>query len=114
MDAPRELFQEILEHEHKMFKAHESGDAGADSAEFPTDTMIILQAKTKLDRMVTDLKTLFTVLSEVTLTPDVSANVEKTITELESILTETKQIQEVGDKILESLKGKPSAKAAVA
>jgi hypothetical protein len=97
-----------------MFKAKESGETGADDSGIPTDTMIILQAKTKLDRMVTDLKTLFTVLSEVTLSSDMSENVEKTIVELESILAEAKHIQEVGDKILDSLKGKPASKTAVA
>lgn len=103
LDMPRELFAEVIDHEFRMQKAK---DGGLDT-EFegvPVDEVLIAKAKEKLNRMLSELQNIVTVLSEVKVTNDSAETVTKTIEELESINSQAQHINEVASGLLESLK----------
>ena len=72
--------------------------------DMPIDNMIISQAKEKLDRLLNDLQTIFTVLSEIKVNKETKGTIESSFKELESISAQAEHINSVVSKLLNSLK----------
>lgn len=111
LDMPTDLFTEVITHEHKMLTAKENGEDVEDDG-MPMDIVIIKQAKEKLDKLLNDLQTIFTVLSEITVSKDSKETVSSTIEELESINSQAKHINDVVEKIMGSLRKKSKQRKA--
>ncbi len=111
IDMPTDLFTEVIAHEHKMLSAKDKGENVEDDGT-PMDVVIIKQAKEKLDKLLSDLQTIFTVLSEITVSKDSKETVSNTISELESINSQANHINDVVEKIMGSLRKKSKVKKA--
>jgi hypothetical protein len=110
IDMPRDAFGEAIAHEFKMLTAKEKGEDVVEDAGVPMDRLIISQAKEKLDKLLNELQTIFTVLSEVNVNDDTKEAVEKTVQELEGIEKQASHIHDTAEKLLDSLK-KSNAKS---
>jgi hypothetical protein len=103
LDMPRELFAEVIDHEYRMLTAKERGD----DDEFlgvPLDVMIISKAKDKLNKLLSELENIVTVLSEIRVTEESKEKLNNTIEQLESINSQAQHINDAAQKLLDSLK----------
>ena len=114
IDMPRDLFTEVIAHEYKMAtsKNKDGDDDGDDDSGIPMDNVIISQAKDKLDKLLGELQTIFTVLSEIKPEQGSKETIDRTIEELESINSQAQQLNNVVAKILSGLRKGAGSKAA--
>lgn len=105
IDMPTDLFTEAIENEYRVLtmKDKNSGDENQDGA-VPLDKVIITQAKSKLEKLFNDLQTIFTVLSEVTVSKDSKEAIDNAIEELESINNQAKSINSMTERLVTSLR----------
>lgn len=103
LDMPRELFAEVIDHEYRMLTAKERGDED-EFVGVPMDVMIISKAKDKLNKLLSELENIVTVLSEIRVTDETKEKLSKTIEQLESINSQAQHINEAAVKLLASLR----------
>jgi len=103
LDMPRELFTEVIDHEYRMLTAKERGDED-EFVGVPMDVMIISKAKDKLNKLLSELENIVTVLSEIRVTEESKEKLSKTIEQLEAINSQAQHINEAAVKLLVSLR----------
>ena len=114
LDMPRELFAEVIDHEHRMLTAKERGEED-DLAGIPIDVIVIKKSQEKLVKIGAELENIVTVLSEIHVSEESKEKITKAVEQIESINSQAQHINEVAVKILSTLKGElKSADAKVA
>ncbi len=110
IEMPTDNFSEVIAHENKKQNTKNTDDDEDNiDSNVPMNNTLILKAKDKLDKLLNELQTVFTVLSEITVDKDSKDTVKDAVEELESINTQTESISTVVTKLLSTLK-KPLGK----
>lgn len=105
IDMPRELFSEVIANENKKLKAKDTDeDEEENDDNMPMNSALISKAKTKLDKLLSELQSVFTVLSEIEVSKDSKDSIKDAIEELESINSQAESINSVVTKLLGTLK----------
>lgn len=109
IDMPTDNFGEVIANEHKKQNTKGSDNDDEIDDTVPMNNAIITKAKDKLDKLLNELQTIFTVLSEIQINKDSKDTIKDAIEELESINSQAESINTVVNKLLSTLK-KPSGK----
>jgi hypothetical protein len=104
LDMPSDLFTEAIAQEYKNLSIKEGGGNPGEDQGLPMDKVIIAQAKEKLDKLLKDLQTVFTVLSEINVTEETNETISTTIDELESINAQAQSINTIVNKLTTALR----------